>query len=162
LKPFGFTLIEILVVLIIISIVSATVLFTVHPNQSRQMENFSNELVDTLHLAAEEALLKSEILRMRFTNNVYIFERYMPDKKDDEHQWQPLNDNVLGPHLVPNFVGVSLSIKGEEFVDKEPVIIFSSSGDVTPFTIYIARKGEPPAFLITGEADGYISSKALR
>ena len=51
----GFTLLELLVVLVIISIVASMAMLTIGHNQNKEMETFTKELTQTLTLAEEQA-----------------------------------------------------------------------------------------------------------
>ena len=54
----GFTLIELLVVIFIISIVTSVALLSISRNENKQLEAFTNELVQTVTLAEEQAMLQ--------------------------------------------------------------------------------------------------------
>ena len=157
----GFTLIELLVVLLLISIVSTAVLFTINPNQNRQIETFSKDLIEVLNFAEEEAMLKPAILRVVFTPHEFIFYQY-DFSRETNSNWVELNDNILGKHQIPDFMQITVKVKGAEFENANPQIVISSSGDVTPFTIYVGKRGEKPRYAIIGEVNGYISSKLLQ
>ena len=71
--------------------------------------------------------------------------------------------NVDGGHFIhplkrgkilarPNWV-VNCNLK--------PQIVISTNGDVTPFTIYVGRKGKKPLYAISGDADGNVTSREL-
>lgn len=51
----------------------------------------------------------------------------------------------------------------EEASEKQiqPDIIISSSGDMTPFTITIGKKGEQPRYLIRGNTDGTVTTQII-
>jgi hypothetical protein len=81
--------------------------------------------------------------------------------------WLPLNDALLSQRAIPSDIEVDVKIAGERTSQKDeeeiqtPQIIISTNGDVTPFTIYIGKKGERPRYMIVGEADGNVVNKSI-
>jgi hypothetical protein len=71
----------------------------------------------------------------------------------------------LSPYRIPSGIQVQVKISAEETEGEgkknHPPIIFSTSGDMTPFTIYVGRVGEAPRYAIKGEADGKLTTTAL-
>jgi len=161
----GFTLIEILVVIFIISIVSGVVLISISPNRNKELETFTKDLTELMVFAEEQALLKPDILMMSFQNRYFTFLRYQaPKDEETNNTWIAVDSKILGKHYIPDFIQVRLNIRDaadEEDADKHQIII-SSNGDVTPFTIYIGARGEKPRYAIMGEADGSITYKLLQ
>ena len=49
----------------------------------------------------------------------------------------------------------------QEDEDQLPQVVISTNGDITPFTIYVGKKGKSPRYVIKGDADGNITSKLL-
>jgi len=69
----GFTLIEILVVILIISIVTSVALLSISRNENRQLETFTKDLVQTLTLAQEQAMLQPAVLGLAIERHTYQF-----------------------------------------------------------------------------------------
>lgn len=166
----GFTLIEILVVLVIISIVTTVALVSLSMNQSRHLENYANDLSQTITLAEEQAMLRPAVLGLQIKHQTYFFAIYNPDANVEkkEPQWTPIeNSHSLGLHDIPDNIDIQIAVDGTPIVADEdsetegPQIILSTNGDMTPFTIYVGKKGEKPRFLIRGEADGSIKNEKL-
>lgn len=155
----GYTLIEILVVLFIISIVTSVALLSIGRNKNKEVESFTQELVQRMQLAEEQALLQPVVVGVSFNNHSLQFTRYQ------EKKWQPLSENALSPYRIPKGIQVKIELntaEGEGEIKKNfPPIIFSTSGDMTPFTIYVGRVGEAPRYAIKGEADGMLTTTAL-
>lgn len=146
----GFTLIEILVVIFIISIVTSVALLTISHNDNRQLESFTRELMQSLTLAEEKAMLEPAVLGVTLDKQSWQFSSFQPAAGKNKAAW------LDAQHLViPSNIDVSIDSKAI------PQIVISTNGDITPFTIYIARKGKAPRYAITGDANGNISSRLL-
>lgn len=169
----GFTLVEILVVLFIISIVTSVALLSIRQNENKQMETFANELAQTLMLAEEQAMLQPTVLGLSLGEHSFQFSTYTTasttaSTSEKKSNWLPMEDKVLGMHSIPHniHVGVEVGNRSKETSTEEkekniPQIIISTNGDLTPFVIYVGKKGEKPRYAVRGEADGSITSKAL-
>lgn len=162
----GFTLIEILVVLFIISIVTTAALLSFRYNENKQLESFANELVQMLSLAEEQAILQPKVLGLRFRNQSFQFQSYENDAQGKQKVWVPFEDAILGTRTIPNTIQVEVKMKNRLVEKKEeevnsPQIIISNNGDLSPFIIYIGKRGQKPSYAIVGESDGNISSQVL-
>lgn len=175
----GFTLIELLVVIFIISIVTSVALLSVSRNDNKRLESFTNELVQTVTLAEEQAMLQPTVLGLSVGQDSFQFSTYhaVVDKKINP--WTPIKDRLLGKRAIPDGIEVSVMVGGkrsgstdetdedksdsddEAAAIKVPQIIISTNGDITPFTIYIGKRGKQPRYVINGDADGNITSRSL-
>jgi general secretion pathway protein H len=68
-KSAGFTLIEILIVMVIISIVGAASLLSISRNKNSQMENFARQLTNLITLAQQQAMLQPAVIGMTFSDS---------------------------------------------------------------------------------------------
>ncbi|TAK75190.1 MAG: type II secretion system protein GspH [Gammaproteobacteria bacterium] len=136
----GYTLIEILIVLFITSIVTSVALLSLHRNENKQVESLANELTQMLTLAEEQAMLQPSVLGLTIGADRFQFTRLQKDR------WVPVEE-----HAIPE--GMQLRLEGE--------VIISMNGDITPFTLYVGKKGEKPRYAVRGDVDGTITSKAL-
>lgn len=160
-KQLGFTLIEVLVVMLIISIVGAATLLTISHNQNSRLENFSRQLTSLITLAEEEAMLEPAVLGLQFTNDTLQFFRYQEADAKQNAAWQPVTNSVLGSRRLPKNAQLILKVNGEQFSaekTKEPPIIISTNGDLTPFVILIGEKNSAPRYQVTGAEDGSVNS----
>lgn len=171
----GFTLIEILIVVLIISIVTSVGMLTISRNNNKEIEYFAKELTQVIQLAEEQAMLHSSVLGLIIKSESYQFVVLEKTPDNKKERWSPLLDNVLGKHTIPDHVQMTIDThdpqkKEEEKSDDdnndeekppEPQLVISPNGDVTPFVIYIGAKGTKPRFTITGAADGTITRKEL-
>jgi general secretion pathway protein H len=163
----GFTLIEILIVVLIISIVTSVGVLTISRNNNKEVESFAKEFTQVIKLAEETAMLQPAELGLIVKAENYQFVILEAAKDGKAKHWSPLDDNALGQHLIPSHVQISIDTHSggnadEENAPKAPRIVISTNGDVTPFTIYIGKQGAKPRFVITGDADGNITIKELQ
>ena len=166
-KSAGFTLIEVLVVLFIISVVTSVALLSINRNENKQMESFVNELRQIMTLAEEQAMLQPSVLGLTLNDHSFQFASLQPSADSKKNKWSLLEDTMLGKHDIPrniqlNIVIGNASIKpAEETAIKTPQIIISTNGDITPFTIYVGKIGEKPRYAVIGDADGNVTTKLL-
>lgn len=162
----GFTLIEILVVLFIISIVTTVALLSISRNENRQLEAFTKEFIQRVTLAEEQAMLQPSVLGLAIEGNAYQFARYQPAQGEKKSFWQPTQDTLLANYEIPRGIELNVEVGGKKIEQDEnekhsPQIVISTNGDITPFTIYVAKTGKSPRYVISGDADGNITSKLL-
>lgn len=164
----GFTLIEILVVLFIISIVTTVALLTISRNQNRALDVFAKEFTQRLSLAEEQAMLQPSVLGLSIAENGYQFTRYHSQQGEKKSSWLPTQDKLLGDHAIPLGIELNVEVGGKKLAENKdekknatPQIVISTNGDITPFTIYVGKTGQSPRYMISGDADGNITSKLL-
>jgi general secretion pathway protein H len=164
-KKKGFTLIEVLVVIFIISIVTGVALLSFNRNENRQLESFANELAQIMTLAEEQAMLQPAVLGLAFNEHSFHFSVYQESTDGQKQAWTSLPDKWSGNHVIPNNIQLRVHVDGKTDSSEEeissPQIIISTNGDVTPFTIYVGKKGQEPRYAIRGDADGNITSQSL-
>jgi general secretion pathway protein H len=159
----GYTLIEILIVLFIISIVTSVAMLSIGRNEDKQMQTFANELAQVMSLAEEQAMLQPVVLGLTLSKHALQFTSYQSEK----NAWIPFQDSVLGKQSIPHAMQVAIEIGGgrtsslDMAYKKNPQVIVSTNGDVTPFTIYIGKKGERARYAVIGDADGNITQQTL-
>lgn len=154
----GFTLIELLVVIIIISIISSVAVISIRTNQSKQFETLAKQLVNSLHLAEEEAMLNTTTLGLALSKHSYQYFEYQEEKKT----WRILSDAALKKHTLPKNIQLVLKIQNKTIeLNGKPQIIISSSGDLSPFTILIGKIDSYPEYRVVGKANGEIRSEYI-
>lgn len=161
-KAQGYTLIEILVVLFIVSIVASVALLTISHNENKQLQMFANDLAQTVVLAKEQAMLEPTVLGVRFTDDSFNFLNYDPAAADKKNIWHLRQDTILGKREIPKNIELSVEIKQEKnLTENIPQVIISTNGDLTPFKIFVGKKGKKPRYVIIGQADGSITNQEL-
>jgi general secretion pathway protein H len=162
----GYTLIEVLIVIFIISIVTTVTMMTISTNENRDIETFAKELTQMVSLAEEQAMLEPNVLGISLAPRSIQFSSLSKDKESRKEVWLQLNDNALRRFTVPGFIQISLEVAGSKIdlnqTEKSiPQIIISTNGDVTPFIMYVGKKGKKPLYAISADADGNVTNMAL-
>lgn len=165
-SPHGFTLLEMLVVLFIIGVVMSVALLTLSYNDNRRLEGVANELVQIITLAEERAMLQPMVVGLSYSEHQLQFLRLKTAASENKNAWQPVPATLLSSATIPNDIQVNVVANDNPKAlqaggERSPQIIFSTNGEVTPFTIYVGKKGEKPRYAVKGEANGYITGVLL-
>lgn len=164
-KQAGFTLIEVMAVVIILSILSSVALLNMNfDNKGRRVREQAQQLAALIQLASDEAIYLQKELGLRFGEGEFVF--YQLEKKkankteanesDDSKQpklpyWLPVNqDPRLRSRPISEQMELELSISGVEVLVENPTetdikeykvkpqIMMLSNGEVLPdFSILI-------------------------
>lgn len=152
----GFTLIEVLIVIVIISIVTSVATLTIHFNRNKQLESFAHTLANQITLAEQEAMLRPAILGLALNTKSIQFFIF----RDKDHSWQPIDNKVFHPRNIPEKTQVTLSIDNQSTpADGKPRLIITSSGEIPAFTISIGVQDEKPLYRVIGETNGNVYVK---
>ena len=154
----GFTLIEVLLVVLLIGIVSGIVLLAASPNDSsRLVASESERLAEVLNLVAEEAVNNNEQMGMLLDDNGYRFVSF----DDKTQQWLPASNSLFAPYELPPVMSIHLlkddasktlvltdkNNQDKGMVDKQvltPQVLFLSSGETSAVVLELsAQDGEP-------------------
>ncbi len=152
----GFTLIEILIVIVIISIVSSIAMLTIHFNYNKQLETFTQNLARLITLSEEEALVRSTTIGLAFTSHTFQFYEY----NENTHTWQNLTHKIFQPHPILANTQLQLILNNKTMpADGKPHLIISSNGDTSAFVIEAGKPAEKPLYSIIGNEAGEIHVK---
>lgn len=144
----GFTLIEVLLVVLLIGIVSGIVLLAASPNDSsRVVATEAERLADVLTLASEEAVNNNQQLGLLFDGRSYRF--LVLDEQNQ--QWRDSSEVLFGVYELPSVVNLHLlkDDASKVFVledDKKkkqaitPQVLFLSSGESSSVVLEIASE----------------------
>lgn len=135
----GFTLLELMVVMVLIGIIfSFAVLSMRGDDVAELMEQETRRLETLLMLANDEAIVRGEELGVRFDEDGYEFLVLALDG------WQAPDSGLLKAHVLPADIRLRLELEGDlpddgdgEDPDAEPPpqVLILSSGEMTPFTV---------------------------
>jgi general secretion pathway protein H len=154
----GFTLIEILVVMLIVSILMGVVV-TQLPATSATLEikQESERLVTLLTMASDEAIIRGSELGFDVDRDLYTFYEF----RDETEDWVVMEDAPYQARQVGEGIELSLRLEGRkslfETEGKVPPILLLSSGEVTPFdlTVYFRRDSESAYIISTDGFSGF-------
>jgi general secretion pathway protein H len=146
----GFTLLELLVVLVIVGILLTMASLSVRSgSEQRQLHEEAQRLAALVELAGEESVLKAQELVLAVEDNGYAFL-----VQNDDGEWLPVDEEgSLRPRELPE--GMHLSITVDEPLTAEPQSTMSQSTDegqekaAEPGQVWILSSGEMSPFTLT-------------
>jgi len=143
----GFTLIEILVVVIIISITIGMVVVNVSGNSDEDLVTEEiTRLQQILRFAHEQAVIRAEEYGVIFYTTGYRFVRYL----EDEDDWEPIvNDKLLRERFLKEPLEIDL------YIEQVPQDLFDSNKDDPA----LKDDGENKLATIASEDESNISKK---
>lgn len=165
----GFTLLELLVVLVLIGIITSFAVLSISTGGlNRQLEQEGRRFISLVEMAGDEALLQSRELGIDFTQTGYRFLHLV------EGQWIPYQgDKIFRNRTLPDSVSYQLYIdglpvvlpeqfeaikqgsaaEGEATVLLKPQLFILSSGERNPFELQLVSEVEA-IFQIDGDMLG--------
>lgn len=171
-RTHGFTLIEVLVVLVIVAVMAGLLVFSVRDNPERELKREAQGLAALLNTAVDEAVMQSRDLGLVINDQGYVFVTFDPEEK----RWLPLLQKPLGEHHFAEGYSVQFSFDGkliddatrariEKFIargsgdteadlhagEKKPALLLLSSGEITAFALTL--RYEQSAFVLS--SDGF-------
>jgi general secretion pathway protein H len=179
-REHGFTLLELLVVIVIVSILfTFTTLAIRSSSPEDRIQTEARRLDRLLQLAQEEAILKGEQYGLEFRPDGYRFLRYV------DYVWQPMdNDRQLHLRKLPQDMKIEVEIDQIEIAletakqpakadsgdndkeknkDKEkikPQVFLLSSGEITPeFSARFVIPGIETSYIVSANAEGEHKAK---
>jgi len=150
----GFTILELLVVLLIIGIVVSMATLSVGGNEARAVKEEARRLSNLLDLAIQESVLNGREMALELNEDSYQFLYY--DGKD----WLPIADvNEFRPRELPLGIQLAAEVEGQAAAEdlfgetEASQVWIMSSGEVSPFTI-ILKPETGPVYQLTGDMMG--------
>ena len=163
----GFTLVEILVVLVIIGIITAGILLSVNvTGRDRDLERESDRLLALFNYAREQAELQTREYGIMFQDDGYEFLTY--DTRRDT--WRSVfEDDALRARRLPDGLGVRLSVDARPVVltrpkdakDKTPQVMIFSNGDLSTFAATLEREGGVRSVTLTEDSTGRVIEQPM-
>lgn len=153
----GFTLLEILVVVVIIGVLAGAVVLSVDSGSARQLERESNRFSALLQQACEQAELGGRDIGVLMLDDGYGFANQV------DGYWKPQpSDGVLrerkwisGLHSEMTRDGRRIAFNDAENPQLVPQMICYSSGELTPFVLSL--KLAEDEVRIEGKGDGTLA-----
>jgi general secretion pathway protein H len=161
----GFSLIELLVVVVIIGIFAgAAVLSLGIVGNDRDIEREVFRLQTLLELISEEAVLQNRDYGIEFSETGYRFYLYDPET----FLWfEPANDRFLSQRTLDFPLSLGLTLEDREITldiefeedevdEPEPQVIVLASGEMTPFDVSFYRDLNGGQFHLSAEINGSV------
>ncbi|MCZ6711740.1 MAG: type II secretion system minor pseudopilin GspH [Gammaproteobacteria bacterium] len=161
-RPRGFTLLEILIVITIVGVLTGTVILGFTGADAEQdLKGAAQRMALRVELARQRALQRNREWGIYIRADAYVFAEYDPR----EQAWIELEERPFKQSDIPALVELRLQTEGVgelPFADggNTPQIIVFSSGEITPFTIYLLPDWNSVAWLVT--SDGISRTSAQR
>jgi general secretion pathway protein H len=156
----GFTLIEILVVLVIIAVMTGAALYRITVTGiDRGLDLEGDRLCDVLQAATQQSGLEGRDLGLRFLPDHYEVLAY----SGFTNTWGPVpEDRTYASHGLPDGVHLALELEGKRVLlkvpeDQDPVVpqvIVSAAGDTSTYRVSFTREGTDHEFRVEGVSDG--------
>ncbi len=158
-KTNGFTLIEIMVVMIIIGVILSFATLSIGDGGlAQKLEQEAQRLAALLKLARTEAIMQAKEMGISFDNQGYRFYVLQAQK------WQAftIQDDIFRPRTLPKGIFTEIHLEGEPIILNQakntPQLLLLSSGEFIPFEIlFIAETDETMRYRITGTVIGELS-----
>lgn len=144
----GFTLMELLVVMVLIGVVAGLASLSIGDGGERKLRSEAERLAATLRLARDELLISGESDRaLGLRRDGYSFLQLML-LDDHTREWRPLEDPQLGPRqFEQGIIEAELELDGERMPlpqtrGWEPHIRLGNTGEMTPALITLRVAGK--------------------
>jgi len=162
----GFTLLELLVVVVIIGIVTSMAVISVHVlGGDHEMDQEAARLRAVLIQVREDAMLQGQDVGLRIDARGYDFLRY--DTRNE--RWLIVSDDpLLRERVLPDGLVAALRMETRDVKlpvraaptgteQYKPQVVVQASGDLVPFEVTLTRDGTEESRRITGTVDGAVS-----
>jgi len=171
----GFTLLELMVVLVLIGIIFTFAMLSLGGDDLGElMEQEIHRMTTLLELASDEAVLRGEELAVLFSEDGYEFLLL----NNEAQRWEATEeDTLLKAYRLPADIELRLEIEGEppiltaaaveepeeqgedeyEQEDLQPQVFILSSGEMTPFTVILTSPQSRLHYHLTASLLGSLS-----
>lgn len=177
----GFTLIELMCVILIIGLVTAAIVLTPSfGGRDSELEKESERAFNLLNYVRDKAQLQTHEFGLFCNDTVYEFLTFDPRRS----VWRAVDeDDVLRQRQLPTGLRLRLVVEGRQIVlksaqdqaredakkdkdqiekDRVPHIMLFSNGDLTPFQLTFERDGAGRSVTMQSTDDGKIEKQDLK
>lgn len=151
----GFTLLEILVVVLIIGIVLSLATLAFRDDTEDRLRTEAQRLAALLTLASQEAVLQGNELAVVFGPRGYHFQVL------EEGKWTDAKDAVLRERQLAEDLTLFIEIEGEaaqpggkDAEEAPPRVYLLSSGEMTPFTLTLKHTNSTATYQLSADFSG--------
>ncbi len=150
----GFTLLEVLVVVLIIGIVLGIAVISLPGDGDEALRTEARRLDALLDLASEDAIVGNREIALEIQPHGYRF------LVQDDEAWRPIETPPLQPRALPDEIRLTVRVDGVRLRlgtdedDEVGRLYILSSGEMTPFELTLSRRDGANAYRIVTEIDG--------
>jgi general secretion pathway protein H len=155
----GFTLLELLIVLVIIGVVIAAVALSIRNSGSSQESRSAANIFRARAIYAEQlAIIQATTIGLAVTQEGYQFYDLQSSGATGQVYWQPATRQALNYQAWPKSMNLILTLPNNpntlipNQLPEQPMIVFNPSGGVTPFTLKIDN------FTVSAKENGIIDA----
>ena len=138
----GFTLIEVLTVLIIIGLMTSIVILTV-PTPKSTLDKQAEFMVGSLNQLAQNSIITGKVSAAGFSQLGYVLYEYADD------EWQELSSNEWGESYRLRYTRADARLDVPE--DAAPSILFQPTGLSTPFELVMSDNDREYTLVTSGD-----------
>lgn len=136
----GFTLFEIIIVLVIFSVMITMVTISMGDPQAKRMKQNSERVAALIQLAKEQAIFNSQDYALSVWDTGYAFYTLA------DEGWVPVeNDRIFRSRSLPDGIefnlyleGIKVNLKNED--PDKPQVFITSDGEISPFKLEITDR----------------------
>lgn len=151
----GFTLIEMLVVLVIIGLIIGGALLAFGDfGRKRHMMMAAEQFVNDLIFVQQEALLETTTLGVKIDQNGYQVWRFQAP-----NDWQPMVKHTIHQRYFRKNLNIWLEQQSQP--KHTPQIIINAAGEMTPFILHFGDQKEQVSLNVVGKQNGTLSLQPL-
>ncbi len=158
----GFTLLEIMVVLVLVGIITSFALLSVGGGPRERLAEEARRLAALVELHQQETILSGELRGIQFSRAGYALLSL-----NEKGEWQPpVAADTLIRHELPEDIALSLWVE-DQAVDlkttgKLPQVVLLNSGEITEFVAVFGladdRCPDAPRYRVAGDALGRLTT----
>lgn len=149
-------------VIVILSVIAATAVLSIGAlGTDEQIDRESRRLMALLQLATEEALFQGRDFGLYVEEDRYQFLVY---SRDSQLWSSSVGDRSFRERVMPEDLVLSLAVEEQDIAletvddvdDIQPQVGIFSSGEMTPFELYLERRFSDVRYVVVGNADGTV------